>query len=137
MRIVPIKAFYDHHYVIKSIWSLRNYCKLLFCFKCNYLLTPFFPRMIAIIVRTARSLSGQSLWWTATIPPSSLNRTSVLFWHLPFPLTACTSGSADLTLSLGWTRVVRRHLHPFADGLGTTRRSNSNWTLRSMLGSFG
>lgn len=47
MRIVPIKAFYDHHYVIKSIWSLRNYCELLFCFKYNYLLIPFFPRMTA------------------------------------------------------------------------------------------
>lgn len=57
VRIVPIKAFYDHHYVIKSIWSLRNYCKLLFCFKYNYLLAHFFPWMIAIIVGTVLSLS--------------------------------------------------------------------------------
>lgn len=71
MRLVPIKAFYDHHYVIKSIWSLRNYCKLLFCFKYNYLLTPFFLWMIAIIVISARALSGQSPWWIENIPSSS------------------------------------------------------------------
>ena len=77
MRIVPIKAFYDHHYVIKSIWSLRNYCKLLFCFKYNYLLIPFFPWMVALIELRSLSLSAEPLVDCSHTPFLLLNRSPV------------------------------------------------------------
>lgn len=86
MRIVPIKTFYDHHYVIKSIWSLRNYCKLLFCFKYNQFVTPSFPSMIAVMVimvplSQVRACGGQH-----AAPFLLLNRNQILFWCLSFPM---------------------------------------------------